>query len=83
MTKGIPYKHVLDWMAVTVGVISWFLSSSSWIISIAGDLEDERNLFIGLPLLCLLPNLVLFNAFRSLEYFELKGTCFIRIFTTY
>jgi len=67
------YEQFLDWMAVSVGVITWFLTSSRWIVSIVGDMEDEKNQLIAIPLLFLLPNLVLFNAFRTLEYFEFKG----------
>lgn len=67
------WEYLSDWVAVIVSLITWFLSSSKWIISIVGDLDDDKNKLIGIPLLFMLPNLVLFNAFRTLEYFEFKG----------
>ena len=60
-------------MAVTIGVITWFLTSSRWVRSIAGDVDDVRTRLAAIPLLFLLPNLVLYNAFKTLEYFEFKG----------
>lgn len=63
----------IDWVAMVASVVICFITSSHWLTSLTNEYDGEEIRIVAVILLCLVPNLVLYNAFKALQYFELKG----------
>lgn len=65
----------VDWVAVVCSMVASFLSSAPFGLTTFSNAYDQPEFdILRHALLCLCPNLVMYNALKALQYFQLKGT---------
>lgn len=64
---------ITDWVAIVTSVAITFITSADFLTSLTNEYDGEEVKIVAIVLLCMVPNLVLYNAFKALQYFEMKG----------